>query len=569
MNKILLLLVVGWLGLGVSLASSTAKARGRLFSASLQDPRPAAGLLLRHLHALHTLPAWRRYVLVTLQWTVDLVTWPVSQFIVARERRRRPDWRDRTFLDPRWAGSNDELTPDYVGRDLQRRSWMTCLLAGLVTVTAATVDTPDDAVSVYVLAAAVLVATMARQGLDLLQGGALMSLARRSSRPLHRAYRDLALTVLCDLTTLSLAAEILLRWSPNVSLRPSWFGEQALATLKGTRLSRLWSDSGTSPALVLATLAAVVFYASLVTPIKAAIRRRRTGDELLAAAEDAPKKGSVAQALQLMTLGEARTPTPRNLIRVQGLVLLAQGLVLEGWDAAQAMVRLYRPQQNLEELRQREDGLAVVRMWCRELHVKPGPSVLELALRVPVRDSFIACQLLDPVDDLLPPPRESTAATLSTYLDPQGWPLAFTVAHTIDGNLTAAMEMLPSQESVAGLDLLWRNQIARGQAASPAHDRHDDASLNGLLRTHTRELCADVGAADIEAWPEWHRAAFAAQLTVLLMIGNGVLDEDLRKRLASLRHSLAGEDAQLIELDLARRAAIRSSSAVRPHHSSG
>jgi hypothetical protein len=131
------------------------------------------------------------------------------------------------------------------------------------------------------------------------------------------------------------------------------------------------------------------------------------------------------------------------------------------------------------------------------------------------------------------------------------------------------MEMLPSQESVAGLDLLWRNQIARGQAASPAHDRHDDASLNGLLRTHTRALCADVGAADIEAWPEWHRAAFAAQLTVLLMIGNGVLDEDLRKRLASLRHSLAGEDAQLIELDLARRAAIRSSSAVRPHHSSG
>ncbi|GAB3077763.1 hypothetical protein GCM10027053_47700 [Intrasporangium mesophilum] len=231
---------------------------------------------------------------------------------------------------------------------------------------------------------------------------------------------------------------------------------------------------------------------------------------------------------------------------------LSNGRVLDAWAAAQTLVRQYRPSQNLDELRQREDGLVVLQHWCNDLEVNPHPTVLELARDVPVRDSMMAFLIAQYADALLPNVQQGAKAmALSAVLDPTAWPLTFSLVHEIDGDLDAAVQTLPSDNELTGLDLLWRNQIARTRQMKPG------AEFTATIKKGAVDLLADVATSDITFWPEWQRSAFSRAISLLLLLGEASgLDDELAHALTRTRQEIAGEYGEDSHVDVIRNLAI-------------
>jgi hypothetical protein len=345
---------------------------------------------------------------------------------------------------------------------------------------------------------------------------------------------------------------MLLHWTPGEPLRYVWFRDQSLAVVNGGHVTQLWRAITESPSAVLVGIASLTYYASLLGPLKMVAGRRRSADELLAAAEDALRRGWPDRAQQLLESGRSKDRSARAVSRVEGLIALSNGRVLDAWAAAQTLVRQYRPNQNLDELRQREDGLYLLQYWCVDLGFAPQPTVLELAREVPVRDSMMAYLVAQYADALLPEAAGGgRAVALEAVLDPHAWPLTFSLAYELDGDLAAATQSLPAANDVTGLDLLWRNQMARSTQIQLGDEFAE------TIKEGARTLLADVAVSDSTTWPEWHRIAFARALSVPLVFGElAGLDAELAEALTSTRQEIVGELEENAEIDVLRNIAV-------------
>jgi hypothetical protein len=571
MAAVLNWIALGYIAFGLNRAVAYTKARRRIMRALLADPSPAAAKALRLTLDMSKFPAWKRLLFVVLWFLIDVTTWPVPEVLEYRDQRRHPDYQPPEFRDRRWRGTEEQLTPEYASRGARRRSLVTCLLSAVVIGAAAAITQISDVVTITAVTWVIVLGTVARQVLDLLDSKLVFTMARRSGLPLLHAYLDMLLTAAADLLTLTFCSVLLLRWVVGQPLRTSWFPQQLLAILNGHHVTHLRQAVTQSPSAVLVGVAAITFYASLLGPLQDAVRRRRSGDELMAAAESALRRGPTDRARRLLELGRSRNPSVKAVTRVEGLLALSQGQVLEAWTKAQTLVRQFRPQQDLDHLRQREDGLFVVLQWCRELGVTPQPGILELARDVPVRDSMMACLVGQNADALSPDalPR-ARAAALNRVLDPPSWPLTFSVAYVQDGNTAAAALLLPAAEQVTGLDRLWRNQLARDQQdiLDQQHQQLTEETLPGRIQENAQALLADVAASDITTWPEWQRTAFARALSVPLQASTTMsLDDELVQALTATRQTIAGESAEdaalSVLLSVARRRGGRAGADVR------
>jgi hypothetical protein len=558
MAELLIFIAAGYIGVGISRAWAYAKAERRMFQTLIADPAPAAGTALRIRLAIARLPAWKRWSFGALRFLGDLTAWPIFEVLEYRDRRRRPDPWKPEFRDTRWPGGEEELTPEYASRRARRCSLVTCGASVFLIVTAsAFVTRPDEVIQIKVLTGVFVLGTAARQAQDLLADKFLSGVARRSGLPVLHAYRDVLLAAAADLLTLSLCSVLLLRWAPGQPLRSVWFREQLLAVVTGGHVAGLRRALTESPSAVLVTVASITFYASLLGPLWNTVGRRRSGDDLMAAAESALRHGRPDRARRLLERGRSKTskkPSVTAVSRVEGLIALSDGKVLDAWTAAQTLVRQYRPDQDLNKLRQREDGLFVVQHWCRELKVTPRPTIGEIARDVPVRDSMMACLMGQDPDALLPgSPAGARAVALEAVLDPHAWPLTFSVAHELDGDLAAAAQLLAAADRVTGLDRLWRNQLARGLQAELDRNQLAADARAERIKGNARALLADVAASDITTWPEWHRSVFSRAMSVPLVFGEAVgLDEQLTQALISTRRAIAGEFGEDAELQVLR-----------------
>ena len=139
----------------------------------------------------------------------------------------------------------------------------------------------------------------------------------------------------------------------------------------------------------------------------------------MVAAKSALRHHKPERARRLLELGRSKKTSVKAISSVEGLIALQDGKVLDAWTAARTLVWEYRPNQDLDELRQREDGLFVVQGWCSELGVTPRPGTVEMARDVPVRDSMMACLVLQNFDALFPDSlKGARAAAVETALDP-------------------------------------------------------------------------------------------------------------------------------------------------------
>ena len=558
MTELLLFLGAGYTGIGLLCAVRYAKAERRAFATLIADPAAAAGSALRLTVELAKLPAWRRWCLAVLRFLVAWTAWPVYEVFQPRDRRRRPDPWEPTFRDPRWPGSAEELTAEYASRTIRRTSLVTAALSVFLVITAgAFVSAPEDAVQVTLLVWFVLLGAAARQGQDLLADKFVSTVARRSGLPLPYAYRDVLVAAAADLVTLSVCGVLLLDWVPGGSLRFDWFSEQLLAVVKGVHVTDLRQSVTESPSAVLVGLTSIAFYASVIVPIKNILLLRRSGDELVAAAESALRHGRPERARRLFDEGRSKEgkskPDDQAVGRVGGLLALSEGRVSGAREAAERLVRHYRIEQRLDQLREREDGLFVMLHWCRGLEIAPPSDFVELARDVPVRDSMMASLLANNADILYADAEGGgRGAALASVLDPDAWPLAFCVVYTLDGDQAAAARILPGADRVTGLDLLWRNQLARGQEGFPA----DEEAVAAKVCRDAEALLAEAADCDITTWPEWHRTAFARMLSVpLIMHTRYPLDDDLASALVDLRQRVAGEFAEDAELAVLRNMA--------------
>jgi hypothetical protein len=552
---LLLLVIAGFIGVGFTRAYAYARARAprRVFQTLIADPAPAAASALSLMLAYGKLPAWKRALFVVLEFLVDVTTWPVREVLEYRDRRRRPDRREPLFRDTRWDGSEEELTPEYVSRRVRRRSLVTCTASVFLIFTAAFVTRAADGFQIKVLTWVFLLGVVARQVQDLLDDKSVSKLARRSGLPGPLAYRDVLLIAAADLLTLYICSVLLLHWDPSEPLRNVWFPKQLTAVVNG-KVGGLWPAVTESPSAVLVGIASITFGASLYKPLKMAVGRRRSGDDLMAAAKGALLHGRSDSARHRLELGRLRKPSVGAVSEVEGLLALSDGKMLDAWMAAQTVVRQSRPSQNLDELRQREDGLWVVQDWCRELGVTPRPSIVEMARDAPVRDSMMAWLVGKNPNALLPDSsRGARVAALENALDPPAWPLTFSVAYELDGDLAAAAHLLPAADQVTGLDLLWRNQLARGLRDNRDGNRLGVDGWPERITENARALLADVGASDNTTWPEWHRSAFSRALSVPLLLGEQIgLDDQLAEALMKARYEIAGERGDDVEFFVLR-----------------
>jgi hypothetical protein len=204
MAVLLLFIGIGFVGLGLNRALAYAKSERHLAQTLIDDPSPAAADALWLVLARDKFPPWKRAILAPCRFMVHLTTWPVDEVIIPLDRRRRPDpWRP-TFRETRWGGSKEELTPEYVSRDARRRATVTCMSSAFILFTAgAFVARTDGATQIKILIWVLLLGMIARQVQDLLAGKLVSTVARRSGLPLRHAYRNLLLTALLDLLTLT------------------------------------------------------------------------------------------------------------------------------------------------------------------------------------------------------------------------------------------------------------------------------------------------------------------------------------------------------------------------------
>ncbi len=553
----LIFLAIGFVGIGLNRAIAYAKAERRALLALLEDPSPAAASALWLKLAAAKLPGWKQRAFAVLRFLVDMTTWPVPEVLEYRDRKRHPDYRPPLFRDTRWGGTKHELTPEYVSRGVRRRSLVTSSTSLFLVITAGMfVTRMSDAVQIQILTWVVLTGTVARQAQDLIAGKFVSLVARRSGLPMLHAYRDLLLAALSDLLTLTLCSVLLLRWEYDQSLHMSWFREQVLAVANGGHVTHLWRAFTESPSAVLVGLASLTFYASLIGPLKRTMATRRSGDELMAAAESALRHGKPDRAQRLYELGRSRTPSVTVLGRVEGLIAVSNGRLDEAWSAARTLVRQHRPKEDLDELRQREDGLFVLQGWCQEVGVLPQPTIVELARDVPVRDSMMACLIAQDFAALVSGSGQgTTVAALEAFLDREAWPLTFSVAFEIDGDLAAATRLLPAADRVTGLDVLWRNQLARTQQAARAGPLQSEDGARRIEEA-ARSLLADVAGSDATTWPEWQRNAFSRALSVPLVFAETVgLDDELVEALTSTRQLIAGDDGENAQVEVLRNIA--------------
>jgi hypothetical protein len=544
--ELLVVSACGFVGVGLNRAYAYRKAQRRVVQTLIADPAPAAASALWLMLAYSKLPGWKRALFVVLEFLVNVTTWPVPEVLEVRDRLRRPDPWKPLFGDTQWAGSEEELTPEYVSRRARRRSLISCTASVFLILTAAFVTRPQDVVVIKIVSWVFVLGVVARQVQDLLADKFVSTVARRSGLPVLHAYRDVLLVAAADLLTLYICSVLLLRWAPGEPLRNVWFPEELMAVVNG-KVGDLWLAVTESPSAVLIGIASITFCASLVKPLKSAVSRRRAGDDLIAGAENAVRHRRLDRARRLLELGRSKKASVTDVSRVEGLIALSDGRVLDAWTAAQTLVRQNRPNQNLDELRQREDGLDTVRRWCRELKVNPHPSIVEMAQSVPVRDSMMAWIVWQDFN------RGAIAATVDADLDPHTWPLTFTVAQALISDLAAATQLLPAADQVTGLDLLWRNQLDRELQYERDRNRLGVDGLSERINEDARALLADVEASDTTTWPEWHRTAFSIALSIPLVLSEKVrLDDELVEALRSAKYIIAGELGESAEFVVLR-----------------
>ncbi|GAB3077772.1 hypothetical protein GCM10027053_47710 [Intrasporangium mesophilum] len=312
MAVLLLFIEVGFIGIGLDRAWTYAKAERNVAQTLINDPSPAAAAALWLTLAKDRIPWWKRTLLAICAFLMHMTTWPVDEVLIPLDRRRRPDPWQPTFMDTRWGGSKEELTPMYLSRDARRRATVSFVGSVFLLVTAGVfVARAQDAFQIKALAWVLLLGTIARQVRDLLAGKFVSTVARRSGLPFGHAYADVLVTGVFNLLTLTAGAILLLRWTPGEPLEADWFRDQVLGVVNGGHVTHLWQAAEESPSAVLVGVASVTFYASLLDPVRMVVGRRRSGDELLAAAEDALRQGRPDRSQQLLELGRSKDPSAR------------------------------------------------------------------------------------------------------------------------------------------------------------------------------------------------------------------------------------------------------------------
>ena len=548
----LLFIGVVYLGIGINRAVNRLKARRLMVPALLEDPSPDAAAAFYLLAEYEDLPAWKRHSITTLQFLVDVTTWPVTEVMEVVDRIRHPGQPQPSFGDTFLPVSADQWSATQLSRTQRRQSLTTCTAAVVLLWATSGITSFDGAFQVHVLAWVLVAGIAARNTLDLMSDKFLITAARRSDRRLPIAYRDVVLAAAADLIGLTLCSVVLLSWVAGRPLHLASIREQFLAVVDG---GHLWQDAHRSVAAVVLGVATAAFYASLVQPLKSAVKQRRSADELVAAAEAAVLNGNPGNAGQLLEKGQEaakaprRAPSERSATRVAGLIALAEGRIPDAWEAARGMVRLQRPGKDIDPRAQREDGLFVLLSWYDQLKITPGSAALELAVAVPVRDSMMSYLILS--RRRLLGEGSPLVATLAARLDPAAWPLTFTVAHQLDGDNATARKTLPPPGTLTGYDALWRNILARTTNLEPG--------LTDRIAADTEALLADIAGADPVTWPLWLRFAVGELLCVpVLFAEQANIDDELATKADKVLTKVGGDYAKDLKRQVLRRAALEA-----------